>query len=210
MRGAERLLGAVSVYGLTRTDTLRPEQAARLSELLALQVFPSEPLRVREPWQPEYLHFLHALAADLTDQSNMRVLLTSLGLPTRLPGVQGWVGDTAFGEPVAAYFADEERQAEFVAESLPTLQQAGAAGVWLAAYADVPETLWQVPPFDRSLRSRSLGIVRADRSEKPACAALRQFARSLPPTADLPPRASLGLDNERYWRDPLADIRRLR
>lgn len=210
--GATRLASVVTAYGLSRQDTLRPHHLAELCDSLIVHTLPATPLRVTAPWHPAYVTFLHALTASLAGhQPAPPIVMANLGLATRSGEMAGWVVDSAFGRSTYTYLADEEQQAAFVADSLTALYRAGVAGVWLAAYADAAPELWTTPPFDQSIRERSLGLVRADGREKPAAAALRDFAARLrqnaPGTPGAPP--DLDLDPADYWRAPAGTLRRL-
>jgi hypothetical protein len=138
-----------------------------------------------------------------------------MGLPTTptiSPGAgpadqPGWVADSAFGRPLRAYIGDQEQQAIFVESTLDRLQRDGAAGAWLAAYADYPAPLWRTPPLDRAIRERALGLVDAEGREKPAAAAVQRFAAERRPVAPFTP--PLEADPERYWRDPQCELARL-
>lgn len=213
-RGATRLVCATSPRALARRDTVRPEHMAELCDLVAIHTHPYEPLRVEIPWHIDYVTFLHALTASLAGKP---VLVASLGLATQPEGKASWVADSAFGQPIRAYLADEEQQATFLEAALNTLYHAGAMGVWLAAYADVPETLWEHAPFDRTKRERTLGVVRANGREKLAAYTLRSFAKRIrraeqspePARARVGVPATLDIDSESYWYNPAQSMRQL-
>ena len=138
--------------------------------------------------------------------------VADVGLATAAGDLAGQVvAGELFGRPVSLALADEQRQASLVEEALAALHRDGAAGVWLARYADIHPELWNIAPADRSWWARGAGLVAPDGHEKPAAAAVRAFAArrragSLPaPTA--PP--VLPLDPERYWRDPAGSLRAL-
>lgn len=209
-RGATRLLGASSPHALTRQDTLRPQHLAEFCASVAVQVHPYEPLRVTQPWQTDYVAFLHALMQTLVGSARP-VIVADVGLATQPEGRAAWVAHSPFGQNGHAYLADEEQQATFLENALTRLYQAGAAGVWLASYADLAVDQWATPPFDRAIRERTLGLMRADGREKQAAAALRAFALRLRQgTMGTPGSAtSLDIDSEQYWRAPAKELRRL-
>jgi hypothetical protein len=210
-----RVLGVVSDRALQNTTGPRPEQIAATCDLLGVAADPPQPPQPPESQRPNhgaYVAFLHALAASL---GRRPALVTSLGLPT-VPGAglggndrdqPGWIADSAYGRGLRAYRGELEQQATFVEATLDRLQRAGASGAWLAAYADYPEAIWRVPPLDRAIRERTLGLVDASGREKPAAAALARFAAERRPIRDVAP--PLDADPERYWREPKRELARL-
>jgi hypothetical protein len=207
-QGAKGILGAASPRSLVRRQSIRPDQLADVSDVLAVHTYPAEPLRPARPASPALPAFLHALTAALCEKP---VLVASLGLPTAPDNQARYVADRAFGRVTRSYLADEEAQASFVEGALAQLYRDGATGVWLAAFADPPADEWRLPPFDRCQRERTVGVVRPDGSEKPAAAAVRTFADRLRAgslgTQGRPP--TLDTDPERYWRDPQSELARL-
>lgn len=214
MRGAGWLLGSTSPAALSRRETLRPHQIAQVCDAVALHTTPVAPLRVAQPWQPDAVRFLFALVCDLCASPTTPVLPTGLALPTAQHEPVGWVSDIAFDTPIATWLADAEQQAAWLAATLSGLRADGATGVALADYADLPIAAHRLPPYSRNRASHSSGVFTTTGRAKPAAAVLREQLRSaqgavslpIPPT---PQRASLGLDLERYWRDPLAELQRL-
>lgn len=204
--GASRLVGVTSPRGLSRRDTVRPEQIADIAELVGVHTFPHEPLKVNDPRSPEVVLFLHRLVAALAQKP---VVVANLGLATAPDNKARWVGDRAFGRVTRSYLAEEDQQAAFLEQALAALWRDGAAGVWLAAYADVPIDLWRIAPFDRFQRERTLGLVRADGREKPAADVVRRFAAQERSERSAPSQPQLPIDNELYWRDPAVEMQRL-
>jgi hypothetical protein len=212
--GALAIGGALSPVSLGRRDTLRPEQIVAAGGRVVVSAAPLPPLPVARPWDSRYVQFLHALAAGLLAAETGRaepVIVAELGAPTALAGAAGRVASEAFGRPAQIALAGEDQQATLVEEALAALHRDGAAGAWLAAYADIAPELWRLPPADRSWWARSAGIVAPDGREKPAAAAARAFAARLRagelPRPSGPP--ALPLDPERYWRDPAAGFQAL-
>lgn len=205
--GAARVVGVTSVRGLTMASGPRPEHLAEACDLVGLSAAP--PLRLgRRRFTGEAVVFLHALASALAGRP---IAVTGLGLPTTTPEQAGWIEDTAFGQPLATFLADEEQQATYVVETLERLYNAGAPGIWLAAYADYPSALWQHPPLNRAQRERTLGLIASDGREKQLAQAIARFADRLRAADALvvhqPP--TLDLDPERYWREPRREYTRL-
>jgi len=213
-QGATRLLGTTSTHSLARVNSLRPQHSAELCDQVGLHTRPYDPLPVEEPWQVAYVTFLHALT---TTRAGQAVVVADLGLATSPDNQSGWMRDSRPGSTRRIYLADEEQQAAFVETAVETLHRAGATGVWLAAYADVPETLWQTAPYDRAIQARTLGIVRADGREKPAAATFRSISKRLsqadhawmPLNRKPGTMPTLAVDPERYQDNPAGELRRL-
>jgi hypothetical protein len=191
------LLGVISARALTSGAGPRPEDIAESCEQLGVAADPPERPAREHAVHTNYIAYMHALTAALARQP---AIVTSLGLPTAPNEQVGWINDTAYGRPLYAYRAELEEQAAFVETALDRLHRAGAHGAWLASYADYPQSLWRVPPLDRAVRERTLGVVDAQGREKPAADALRRFASHRPTLVDVAP--SIDPDPERYWRDP--------
>jgi hypothetical protein len=212
--GARSVAASLSPVSLGRRDTLRPEQIVAAGGRAVVSAAPLPPLPVARPWEPGYVRFLHALASGLLAAEMGRpepLIVAELGAPTATAGAAGLVASETFGRPAQIALAEEDQQATLVEEALAALHRDGAAGVWLAAYADLAPELWRLPPADRSWWARSAGIVAPDGREKPAAFAARAFAARLR-AGELPDPAgppALPLDPERYWRDPAAEFQRL-
>lgn len=212
--GARAVYGVVSPPALGRAESLRPAAIAAAGAHLAVSAAPLPPLLPGRGDGPRAAGFLHALAAGLLraeTEREHRVFVADLGPPTAAGGAAGLVAGELLGRPATVALAEEERQASVVEEALAGLHRAGAGGVWLARYADVPAELWGVAPADRSWWARTAGLVAPGGREKPAAAAVRAFAArlragALPEPAGPP---ALPLDPERYWRDPAAALREL-
>jgi hypothetical protein len=206
-RPGARLLGVASARGLGLRAGPRPEDLAAACDLLGVAADPQELPAENQRRHTNYPAFLHALVAGLAAR---RAIVTSLGMPAGLPGGAGWVEDQSYGQTLRIYAADAGGQAAFVEAALDRLYRAGAAGVWLSAYADHPEDLWRTPPLDRLLRHRFLGVVDAAGREKPAAEALRSFARGPRASGGAQPHpAPPALDAERYWHEPRLQLREL-
>ncbi len=212
--GAVRIVGTSSARSLARVTSLRPHQIANLCDLVGVHTWPYDPLPVDAPWQVAYVTFLHALT---TAQTGLGIIVTDVGLATSPDNRAGWIRDSLPAPTRRTYLADEEQQAAFVEMAIETLQQAGATGVWLSNYADVPEALWQTAPYDRAIHARTAGVVRADGREKPAAAMLRSISKRIgqnghawmPLNRNSSATPVLDIDGERYWDNPSSEMRRL-
>jgi hypothetical protein len=205
-RPGARVLGVTSVRGLERAPGPHPEDLAATCDLVGVAADPQELGDEGQRRHTSYAAFLNALVAGLAGR---RALVTSLGMPGGLQNVAGWVEDQSYGRSLRAFFGTPNEQAAFVDAALERLYRAGAAGAWLASYADSPEESWRTPPLDRSLRQRALGLVDAGGREKPAAEAVRSFAASLPADRAQPHASPPALDPERYWHAPRRELHTL-
>ncbi|WP_129630721.1 hypothetical protein [Candidatus Oscillochloris fontis] len=203
---ATRISGVVDGSDLMRTDSLRPSQIARTGADVAISVATFTPPHVARPWEISYPSLLHAVTSALlrTEGYSTPIRITDLGLATEVDGRAGWVASHAYGEKAPAFLADQERQAGFLEAALRALWLAGAGGVWLAGYADLPASLWGATPADRAIPVRSWGLSSADGREKVAAGVVRRFAHAERGSPNGPP--SMPIDPERYWRDPQAAL----
>jgi endo-1,4-beta-mannosidase len=205
-QGAKQIIGVASPRSLTSSAALRPEQIAAESDQVGIHTFPHEPLRLSDPRSPVGVGFLYHLTASLVGKP---VLVTNLGLASAPDNQSRWIADRAFGRVARSYLATEDEQAAFLESSLQTLWQAGASGIWLAAYGDVPRDLWGVAPFDRFQRERTIGLIRADGREKAAAEVVRRFAHEHRDKQRHAPASPMEFDPERYWHKPAEQIQHL-
>lgn len=192
-----QVLGAGSLLGLRHAAGPRPEHYAEACDLLGVEADPPFLLSGRTNSHYAYVAFLYALSSGLAQRHG---LVTSLGMPTsRTEGE--WIGDSAYGKPLRVYLAHEEEQARWFDDAVQLLLRLGAQGAWLAQWGDAPRDLWGVLPFDRSMRARSAGVVRADGQEKAISNAIREFAAA---KHEVQETDFFTVDAERYWYDPQA------
>lgn len=210
-QGARRVLGAVGLRALARRASgVRPEELAEVCDLLLGVVDVPAGLRLPESPALEEALLTYGLLRELAPGSP--VLVENLGLPTAASGQSGWIDDRAYGSPQRTFLAGEERQGQVLGDRLRDLHAAHAQGVILAAWGDYRPELWRLPPLDLARRERSLGLLRADGSEKPAALAVQRFAEELrAETLGRPGRRplDLGVDLEEYRRGPGAVLQRL-
>ena len=128
---------------------------------------------------PELVPFACALTAALA-ASGRAPLMHEFGICTAPAGGPGvTITDDFLGQPRAQYLASEEEGARYYGEVLDRFAATGAAGAYAWCYGDYDPKLFDRAPFDTAIRERSFGLVRADGSEKPACAVIRAFASRL-------------------------------
>lgn len=204
--GSLPTLGITSPVGLLSPAGPRPEDIAAVCDLAGVALDMPLPFGGAKPLDNTPQVFVYALAAALAGRP---LVATGLGLPTAPDGQTGPIDDSMYGQPVWPYRAHPQEQAEYIGAALERLFHVGARGVLLADYADYSGELTNLPPLDRSICSRSRGLVDLTGREKPLATAVRTFASTVatrPEPAGLP---ALDLDRERYWRDPRSECARL-
>jgi hypothetical protein len=205
-RTSGSILGVTSLRGLGMKVGPRPEELRDTCDLLGITADPPEP-----PGSPKrhttFAAFAHAVAAGFAERP---AIVTSLAMPTTEQRGGLWAAEQIYGRERQIFYADLEQHATFIETALNRLQADGAAGVWLAAYADHHTGRWREPPLDRAPRQRTLGIIDSQGRPKPAAEVVADFARRL--RADDRRRASTlpgAIDPERYWHDPRQALKEL-
>jgi hypothetical protein len=121
------------------------------------------------------------------------------------------ITDDFLGQPRPQYLASEEEGGRYYGQVLDRLAATGAAGAYAWCYGDYDAALFDRAPFATAIRERSFGLVRADGSEKPACAVIREFASRLARGeirfGAAPKLLDLGVDA--YYAAPEDNFRRL-
>ena len=95
--------------------------------------------------------------------------------------------------------ATEEEQARAFETLLPRLHALAIPSLCHAVWADAPQHLHTVPPYDRYTPLRHAGLLREDGREKEALTIWRQFNRSTGLSSLPPDPPGLELD-ETEWR----------
>jgi hypothetical protein len=201
-----RILGATSIRSLSTRAGPRPDMLAEVCSLVGVAAdppeLPGEPAR-----HTTFSAFVHALASGLADRPT---IVTALGLPTTAQRGGAWVDELIYTRRRASFYADLEQQASFLEAALDRLARAGAAGIWLSAYADPSPERWREAPLDRCRRERTLGILDHTGREKPAAAAVRAFAAQLRSRGHaIMEHARQQIDRERHWHAPEESLREL-
>lgn len=123
----------------------------------------------------------------------------SLGFASSAASRHNTAPPTLGESPAAMHLATEEEQARAFEELLPRLHTLGVPSLCYAVWADAPQHLHTMPPYDRYTPLRHAGLLRADGREKEALTIWRQFnstTASTPLPVD-PPRLEL---DEKEWR----------
>ena len=196
---------------LTTDNDMRIDELAAVLDEDAMHAYPLYSSFARTPLDPELAPFACALTAALGGRGR-RALLQEFGACTASPADAGRsITDDFLGEPSTQYLASEPEQAEYYASVLERLSRTGAAGAYAWCYGDYDPGLFGRPPLDRAVRERTFGIVRADGSEKPAAAVLRDFCRRRPggPHQEEPVPDVLDASADEYYQEPAAHFERL-
>jgi endo-1,4-beta-mannosidase len=212
-----RAAPGVPVHVGTHLPSLRATTHLRLDDLASIvdedcmHAYPLYCDAARGFLDPELVPFACALTSQLSGRSRP-TLMHEFGICTAARGCGGsTIVDDFLGRPLPQYLASEEEGAKYYFEVLERLAQTGAAGAYAWCYADYSEALYGREPFDRALRERSFGLVRADGSEKPAAETIRDFARRLGRNEvhfGAAPRV-LDVSADAYYAAPDANFRRL-
>jgi endo-1,4-beta-mannosidase len=196
---------------LTASTHMRIDDLAALLDEDCMHAYPLYCDAARGFLDPELVPFACALTAELGG-SGRAPLMHEFGICTAPRGQSGVsITDDFLGQPRPQYLASEEEGASYYGQVLERLARTGAGGAYAWCYGDYDPALFGRAPFDTALRERSFGLVRADGSEKPACAVIRSFAQQLA-RGEVPfgtaPRL-LDLDANAYYAAPEANFRRL-
>jgi beta-galactosidase len=160
---------------------------------------------------PELVPFACALTAELSG-SGRPALMHEFGICTAAKGCAGGlIEDDFLGQRLQQYLASEDEAGRYYEQVLERLAATGAAGAYAWCYADYDPRLFDRAPFDRALRERSFGLVRANGSEKPSALAIRAFAKRLERAEVHLARVPKLLDvsSDAYYLAPDAHFRRL-
>jgi hypothetical protein len=208
--GARRVLAAVGLRALARPQGPRPDSLAETGDGLLAVADP--PRGLERPARPLLEESLLALELTQALAPLASIFVDDVGLPTAFDDRAGWVADEAYGHEQPCFLASEEQQADALSLRLPELYEGGAAGVILASLADASRELWALPPLKRGLRARTVGLLHANGTEKAAAGVLARFAsqlREAPQRRPARANLNLGVDLERYARQPGAELQRL-
>ena len=196
---------------LRATTHLRIDDLASVVDEDCMHAYPLYCDAARSFLDPELVPFACALTAQLSGRGRP-TLMHEFGICTAALGCEGkTIVDDFLGRPLPQYLASEDEGAKYYADVLERLAATGAAGAYAWCYADYSEALYGREPFDRALRERSFGLVRADGSEKPAAEIMRGFARRLAagevPLGAVP--SVLDVSADVYYTAPDSHFRRL-
>jgi endo-1,4-beta-mannosidase len=195
---------------LRSTAHLRIDDVARIADEDCMHAYPLYCDAAKGFLDPELAPFACALTTALCG-SGRPTLMHEFGIctaPRGGPGVS--ITDDFLGRALPQYLASEEEGALYYSQVLERLAATGAAGAYAWCYADYDPQLFDRPPFDRAIRERSFGLIRADGSEKPGAVVFRRFASELaqgtvklgevPQTLDVTPDVYYSAPHEHFER----------
>ena len=196
---------------LTTFNHMRVDDLGAVMDEDVMHAYPLYSASARSFLDPELVPFACALTSALAGRERA-TLMQEFGLCTAPRGVAGQtITDDFLGAPRAQYLASEAEAAAYYSAVLERLARTGAAGAYAWCYADYVPELFHRPPLATAIRERTFGLVRPDRSEKPAAQIFREWRRArdggrvrvgaVPPVLDVSP-------NE-YYADPGAHFDRL-
>ncbi len=196
---------------LTTDNNMRVDDLASELDEDVMHAYPLYSDHARSFLDPELVPFACALTAGLGGKGR-GTLMQEFGLCSAPRGSTGtFITDDFLGEPREQYLASEEEGAEYYGAVVDRLVDTGATGAYAWCYADYDASLFTRPPFDRAIRERTFGLVRADGSEKPAAAvfrALRQRRDAGGLQCGTVPMV-LDVSADDYYADPGAHFARL-
>ena len=196
---------------LTTINHMRVDDLGAVMDEDVMHAYPLYSASARGFLDPELVPFACALTSALSGRDR-RTLMQEFGLCTAPKGAAGQTfTDDFLGAPRAQYLASEDDGAAYYSAVLDRLVRTGAAGAYAWCYTDYVPELFHRTPLATAVRERSFGLVRADRSEKPAAQVFRTLRRArddghlrvgaVPPVLDVSP-------NE-YHAEPGAHFDRL-
>lgn len=196
------------------TNGLTVPVMTEFMDYLCMHAYPMYNAQARGPMDSEWVPFLVTLTSSLA--GGRPVLMQEFGLPTASPGVATHaVEDNFLGEMKPQLLVSEEEGAAYYATVLDRLWQVGALGAVPWCYADYSPDLWDIPPFDLTVRERTFGLVRPDGSPKPAADVLRRFAAEVASGAIVQRlgewgagKVPLSIDPHSYYDDPERSLQR--
>jgi endo-1,4-beta-mannosidase len=198
---------------LAAENHMRIDDLARVVDEDCMHPYPLYSAAARSPLDPELAPFCCALTADLAAAASAGprpILCHEFGLCTAAPGSPGTtITDDFLGAPMKQYLASEEEGAAYYQAVLERLIEIGCAGAYAWCYGDYHLSIHQRRPLATAIRERSFGLVRADRSEKPAAAVWRRLSRERPLRRPAARGAALDVPADDYYADPATHFHRL-
>jgi len=163
---------------LTTTNNMRVDDLGAILDEDVMHAYPLYSASARGFLDPELVPFACALTSALSGRGRP-TLMQEFGLCTAPRGAAGLTFiDDFLGAPRPQYLASEEDGAAYYSAVLERLVRTGALGAYAWCYADYVPELFHRTPLATAVRERSFGIVRADRSEKPAAQVFRELRRA--------------------------------
>jgi endo-1,4-beta-mannosidase len=195
-------LHVASLFG---NKALRIDQAFKITDIAVMHSYPMYVPWMENPLDPQYVPFTCALTTALCGKPT---LMEEFGGCTNLPGKPSEVWEwTMNGAPRKQFMASEDSFAQYIAQTLPNLIDAGTTGAMLWCYADYSVDLWDKPPLVHYKHERHFGLVRPDGSTKPHAQVIKEFAATKPTVQ--PAKRSVQIDPDTYYANPMEHVKRL-
>jgi len=198
---------------LSANNHMRIDDLARVVDEDCMHPYPLYSDIARSPLDPELAPFCCALTADLAlaaSNTPRPILCHEFGLCTAPAGEPGrTITDDFLGAPMNQYLASEEEAASYYESVLARLVETGCAGAYAWCYGDYHPSIHDRRPLATAIRERTFGLVRSDRSEKPAAAVWRSLAGQRPAVRAVKQGTTLDLTPDEYYADPGRHVRRL-
>ena len=190
------------VNDLTESGGLKPRLVAKYLDYLAIHV-PSG----RVPWAEDPLDaalppFLGCIVDWL---GNMPVFVQDFGVATE--PVFPKADSRELERRADLVLVSEEDSARMTAEVWTRLRRFKMMGGFWKTYGDYHPSIWAWPPLDEKVSERFCGLVRYDRSPKPAASVLESRPTGAEENAVLV--EWIDLPEEDYYRDPRQQLARL-
>lgn len=202
-----QVLAMISAHALQHSQGPRPDQAMLACDAIAISVAPPEPDGASR--RSDYPCFLQHFVSGLAQRHAM---VSDLGIPSSAVKGGEWRSSSNAGRSGLVFFGDSEQQALYLEAALKRLVQAGAPGAWLPAYSDYGPAHWTAPPLNRSISSRSLGLIDISGREKVVAQSVSAFVKASGSGAGTQSQHTAtptDVDPERYWRNPAEEFAHL-
>lgn len=196
-------LHAASLFS---TDAMRIDKAFAHTDVAVMHSYPMYVPWMRDvPLHPQYVPFTCALTTALCGKPT---LMEEFGGCTNLPDKPSEVWEwSMMGSPRQQFMASEEDFAQYIAQTLPNLIDAGTTGAMLWCYADYSVDLWDKPPLVEYKHERHFGLVRPDGSIKPHAQVIKDFAATNPTVQ--PAKRTVQIDPDTFYAEPFTHTERL-
>jgi endo-1,4-beta-mannosidase len=208
--GAPIRIGA-HLPSLTTDNNMRVDDLAGIVDEDVMHAYPLYSDFARSFLDPELVPFSCALTAGLSGMGRPP-LMQEFGMCTAPQGSAGrTITDDFLGAPRSQYLASEAEQASYYEAVLHRLLETGAAGAYAWCYCDYDKRLFARPPLATAIRERTFGLVRSDRSEKPAAEVFRKLRerRDSGALVHSAVPSILDVSSDEYYKAPAAHFGRL-
>jgi endo-1,4-beta-mannosidase len=181
---------------LEEDRNLGPHEAAGYCDFLCMHGYPMYAKWLGSNTEEALLPFLGLITRWLGERE---VLFEEFGASTRPESKET-------GENSDSVSLTESEAAAFTRRALRLLKRTGFLGAMLWCFGDYDRKLWSLPPFDVAPHERFFGLLRSDRSPKPALSQIRTLGNVSVVEPDLD---WIDMDRELFYRAPLENLKRL-